>query len=227
MLAKNPMAEAWTLMAAMTAAEDRVNERVERQGQTDAEVTEGEANWYLIRAYPGDDAKALRWLARRRFGAFRPMQQRHDKLTGKALQGWEPAFPGWIFVLCWDIGTMRTRITSCPGVMDLLCDPATNKPVPIEDGFVERVRALSWVYDENAPDVRHYSGMRADRNVKRIRPRVPKIDKRTRKTLQKLKNALRAQGRWDSSTWESANELAPHQRIALLQRTLNAPSLVA
>jgi transcription antitermination factor NusG len=225
MLAKNPMAEAWTLMAAMTAAEDHVNARVARQGATDAEVTEGSAFWYLIRAYPGDDAKALGWLARRRFGAFRPMQQRHDRLTGKPLQGWEPAFPGWIFVLCWDVEKMRTRITSCPGVMELLCDPATNKPVPIDDGFIDRVRALSWVYDENAPDARHHSGMRAERNIKRIKPRVAKIDKRTRKTLQKLKNALRAQGKWESSTWETANELAPHERIALLQRTLNAPSL--
>ncbi len=226
MLAKTPKGNLTAGFSELAAkAEAVINDRAFRQGPINSEVAVSSAEWFLVRTYPGNDALALRGLARRRFGAFRPMQQRHDKLSGIALQGWEAAFPGWIFVLAWDIDKMRARIVSCPGVMGLLCDPASSRPVPIDEEFIDRVRALSWVYNENAPHSRTQPGMRALRNVKRLRR--AKIDKRTRKTLQKLKNGLRARGRWDSSTWESANMLAPHERIALLQRTLNAPSLEA
>ena len=209
-------------------AEQFINTIVENQSPIEAEITESPAQWYLVRAFPGDDVRAMRWLARRRFGVFQPMQQRHaNRNDHRLVQGYEPVFPGWLFVFCWDIGKMRQRIRSTPGVMQILCDPATDKPVPIDEDFIDRLRSLSWVYDENAPHPRHYA-VKAARNVKRIKPpRCKKIDKRTRITLKKLKNALKAQGKWESSTWNEANTLAPHERIALMQRTLNAPSLGA
>jgi transcription antitermination factor NusG len=204
-------------------AEHEINALADRQGLIECEISDQPAQWFLVRTYPGDDARALRWLARRRFGAFRPMQQRRDRITDKLVQGWEPAFPGWIFVLCWNVDAMRYRILSTPGVMGLLCDPATNRPVPIDDGFIGRVRKLSWIYDENAPDSRHHSGVRALRSEKRLK--TPKLDKCARKRLAKLKDAVKAKCAWDKSAWETANQLAPHERIALLQRALNAPSL--
>ncbi|MEI9804078.1 MAG: transcription termination/antitermination NusG family protein [Pseudolabrys sp.] len=224
MLAKTPgnLSAVWDAISG--PAERAIKERVERQNPVDAEISEGPAQWFLIRTFPGDDARALRWLARRRFGAFRPMQQRRDKLTGKSVQGWEAAFPGWIFVLCWDVNKMHARIMSTPGVMGLLCDPATNKPVPIDDEFIDRVRTLSWVYDDNAPPPGYVSS-RAARSVRRMKPQSKKLPSRTKTKLHRLKKALKRQGRWESSTWETANTLAPHERIALLQRTLNAPSI--
>jgi hypothetical protein len=207
-------------------AEALINERAGRQGPIDAEISPSAAEWFLVRTYPGDDVRALRWLARRHFGVFQPIQQRRLKKEGERLvQGWESAFPGWLFVLCWDIDKMRGRIVSCPGVMGLLCDPATNRPVPIEDDFIDRLRALAWIYNDHVPHAHHYAS--AARHIARMRPKNKKIDKRTKRTLHKLKNELKAQGKWDSSTWEHANELAPHERIALLQRALNAPSLSA
>lgn len=205
-----------------------IDAKMEKQGEVNAEISASPAQWFLVRTYPGDDARALRWLARRRFGAFRPMQQRRLKSAGERLvQGWEPAFPGWVFVLCWDIDKMRPRILSTPGVMGLLCDPATNRPVPIDDDFIERLRELAWIYDERAPHPGNYTQRRAARHVARMRPKTKKIDKRTKKTLQRLKNELKACGKWEPSTWENANTLAPHERIALLQQALNAPSLAA
>lgn len=218
--------------AVIEQAENFMNHVVEHQRPIDAEISEISADWYLVRTFPGDDGRALRWLARRRFGVFQPMQQRHaNRNDHRLVQGLEPVFPGWLFVFCWDINKMRMRIQSCPGVMQILCDPATNRPVPVDvkdkkDGvcFIDRLRALSWVYDENAPHARHYAVL-AGRNQKRIKPRCQKINKRTKIMLKKLKNALKAIGKWEPSTWESANDLAPHERIALMLRTLSAPSI--
>lgn len=231
MLAKNPLAEAWTILDIAKAAELKIGE-MNSGASTDCEIAvDMPAQWFLVRSFPGDDARALRWLARRRFGAFRAMQQR--RLHGKLVQGWEPVFPGWIFVLCWDIDKMRHRITSTPGVMSILCDPATNRPVPIKEDFIDRLRALSWVYNDQAPHPGHYT-VRATRNVARMTNSKRKIDKRAlvaarkaKKEIKKLKKALKDQGKWEPSTWASANDLAPAERIALLQRTLNAPSLAA
>jgi hypothetical protein len=227
MLAKSPKGNLGIVWAAVIAeAEHVLNRRVERQRATDAEVSAGPAKWYLVRTLPGDDKRALRWLARRRFGVFQAVQQRCGGPDGdQPVQGYVPVFPGWLFVFCWDVEKMRARIESSPGVMKLLCDPATNKPVPIDEGFIDRLRALSWVYNENAPHARHYSAVRAERQVTRLKPVRNRINKRTRKALDNLKSALRATGRWEQPLWEEANRLAPHERIALLQRTLNAPLL--
>lgn len=233
MLAKTPKPNGnlGAVMAAVIAqAEHSMNALVERSRPTDAEVSDAPAKWYLVRTFPGDDGRAMRWLARRRFGVFQAMQQRRaGRNDPRLVQGYEPVFPGWVFVFCWDVEKMRARIESTPGVMKLLCDPATNNPVPIDEDFIERLRALSWVYNENAPHAQHYtrnySTVRATRALARMKPPRNKIDKRTRKTLQNLKNALRATGKWEQPLWEEANTLAPHERIALLQRTLNAPLL--
>lgn len=192
------------------------------------------AEWFLVHAFPGDDGRALRWLARRRFGAVRFMQQRTDKRNDTKLQGFEPAFPGWLFVFVWDIRKMKDRLRACPGVMGMLCDPVTQEPVPInqpdEDGvfFIDKLRALSWVYEENAPRARRHSApvsAPTKRMSHRLGPRRP--SKQERKHLDRLKKDFKARGlEWDQTTWNSANSLEPHRRIALLTHTLmNAPPL--
>lgn len=226
---------AWTLLDIARAAELYATE--ERHAPTDAEVTEGAcADWYLIQTFPGDEARAARWLARRRFGVFRPMQQRHaGRNAHKLVQGWEPVFPGWLFVFCWDVEKMFWRIVNCPGVMSILCEPATGKPVPVDtpemrsDGrscrwprvtFIDRLRALSWVYDEAAPalaSVRTHAAVRGARQAKRS---VHRLTTKERRDLHKLKDRVRARRVWDDEAWERANRLDPGQRLALLKRTL-------
>lgn len=244
MLAKTPKPNGnlGDVMAAVIAqAEHSMNALVERSRPTDAEVSEESADWYLVRTFPGDDLRAMRWLARRKFGVFRPMQQSRDKLNdARLLQGWEPVFPGWLFVFTWDVEKMRQRILSTPGVMTILCHHTSQRPIAVnqkdKEGiyFIDRLRALSWVYDERAP-MRSNASVRSERHMSRMmKPAKRKLDKRTLKVamklkgeIKKLKNALKSKGKFDPSTWAAANELAPAERIALLQRTLNAPSLVA
>ena len=200
----------------------------------EAEIAPEPADWYLVHTFPGDDVRAMRWLARRRFGVFRVMQQRRDRRNDIKLQGMEPAFPGWLFVFVWDIKKMKDRLRACPGVMSIFCDPVSQEPVPInqpdEDGvlFIEKLRALSWAYNENAPHAQRHSA-RASMSTARSnkKPRVQRPTKKQRKQLERLKKDFKARGlEWDQSTWEYANSLAPHERIALLHRTLlNAPPL--
>lgn len=234
MLTKTEKGNLFTVYRAVVEqAENFINHLVETQRPTDAEISEEKADWYLVRTFPGDDVRAMRWLARRRFGIFRPMQQRRLKRNNPLLvQGWEPVFPGWLFVFCWNIKKMRTRIQSCPGVMGILSDPVTKAPFAVdradENGvlFIDKLRALSWVYDENAP-VRSNVTVTAARHIKRIKPKCQKVRKSIKNKLRKLKKDLKRQGKWEPSTWECANELAPHERIALMLKTLNAPSLGA
>lgn len=224
MLAKNPMAEAWTLFDIAKAAEIEVAALQERMLPTDCEIDPDKpADWYLVRTLPGDDMRALRWLAHRRFGVFRPMQQRENKRNGVKVQGMEPVFPGWLFVFVWDARKMRTRIETTPGVMKMLCYPDTDRPVPISQAFVDRLRALSWVYDANAPAAGHAS-VTGKRHSRR-RPRLGKHARKAADAIHKLKKALKRHGKFDQSTWEQAATLAPTERIGLLERALNAPPL--
>lgn len=145
------------------------------------------AGWYLVYPYPGDDLRALRWLGRRRFGAFRPMQQRrHAKNEAVRLQGWEPMFPGWLFVRVFDIDKMLDRLTAVPGVMKILRDPATNDPVAIPDQFVDDVRALGWDYDDTAPHARAFV------HHQRQRKRRRRPGRRLRTAIRELQHTLKA-----------------------------------
>lgn len=230
MLAPTPkgnLGPVWDSLAA--DAERRMNGRVALAAPTHAELTPDEGDWFLVRVMPGEDLRALRHLARRRFGVFRPMHQRRDVVTDALLSGWEPVFPGWLMVFTWDIQKMQSRIRSCPGVTGILCHRVSQQPVSInvkeKDGvyFVDRLRELSFTYKDVGP--RSTDEVRGERQAKKST--VRRLTKPQRKALQKLKDAVKRQGLWDQSTWEEANRLEPHERIALLQRALNAqPSQV-
>lgn len=218
-------AEYSRLQEAIERSEPEINRLASVSASLEAEIEEDDAaDWYLVHTFPGEDIKAMRYLARRRFGVFRPMQQRGTgRNDGRVTQGWEAVFPGWLFVFCWNVRKMRSRICSSPGVIGILSDPVSQRPVPVDvvdrngRSFIDKLRELSWVYKENAPHATHYSVQ--------SKSAISKISMQQRKALKKLKKRVKEAGLWDQSTWEQANLLAPHERIALLQRAVNAPSL--
>lgn len=193
-----------------------INQVVTVTAKLEAEIVEGEtANWYLIQTFPGNDLKAMRYLARRRFGVFRPMQQRKQaKVEGQPIGGMEPCFPGWLFVYCWGIEKLRWRILSAPGVASIFSDKVSLKPIVIPDEFVQRLREQAWVIDTRI-------GRVAQESDRQQRP--PKLGKKERKVIEKLRNSLKLLGKFDPSTWAKAAELAPAKRIALLLQVLQGP----
>jgi hypothetical protein len=219
--------EFWRMHEFAERIEAEITAAARLQASLEAEITEGAtANWYLVHARPGEDERALRWLARRRFGCFRPMTQRRQ---GEArVQGWQAAFPGWLFVFAWNIQDRegrwivpKERITNVPGVSGMLCDPASGKPVPIPDVFVQEVRAWSWDYNDHAPRAWRRGQAQARSNTA-IRSKARKPTKRERTMLDALKGRLKDCGLWTQSTLDSACGLAPNQRIALYETLLHA-----
>lgn len=208
---------------AFEQAEIEITEAARVTGHMEAEIVEGDcADWFLVQAFPGDDLRAMRWLARRRFGVFRPMQQRVYKPRGIAVQGWEAVFPGWLFVYTWGIRDMQWRILACPGVMDILRDPVSRRPLSVNEpdeedgiGFVDRLQARAWVYNENAP---HTRAFQTHVSVTANRHR-----KRRRRPGNRIRKAVRADNGMCESPWTNANQLEPDQRIALLKATILPP----
>lgn len=118
-----------------------------------AEVGECPAYWYLVECAPDCDAKAMRWLVRRHFGIFQPiMRVRRERYAGKRRDGShrmvserEPAFPGYLFVMVWNIEKTYDHLRTCPGVEGVLLQ--AGKPWPIPDDFIGRLYALDWLED--------------------------------------------------------------------------------
>lgn len=207
------LARRWN-KAEIELIERHANDWEKRRPKLEVALTEGaKADWFLLRTMPGEDVKAMRWLARRGFGVFRPMQLREDK------REMEPIFPGRLFVYVWNIDAMQARLVSCPGITGIMHDPVTLKPIRVnqrdEEGvyFIDRLRALDLAVENHKPKAFSESA----KKVKRV-----KLDKRQKKTLHKLKKSAKEQRNFDSSTWKRINELAPHERIALLRNTLLA-----
>ena len=241
MLAKNPMAEAWTLMAAMTAAEDSVNAYVASTDTLNYDFGDEDdaADWFLVHTYAGQDANAFRWLARRGFGVFQPMVQRSQRSTGLPVQGKEPMFPGWLFVFCRDIRKQRSRLSVCPGVAGILSDPATNRPIPIDEpekikdgtaclypriGFIDKLRAWSENYNPNAPRVRNgqtNAEVRSNRNIKRTTRR---LTPKERKNLERMTCEAKTREIWDQDQWQQVMRLDPGARIGMLMAVLKSAS---
>ncbi len=193
-------AQFWRTLAITDDVEAAINSVVERSAATEAEIGEGEARWYLVQTFAGDDVKAMRWLARRKFGVFRPMKQREDKRNGAKLQGWEAAFPGWLLVLTWDIKRMLRRILSQPGVKDILSHRISLEPQPIPDWFVTELRALSFKYKDNAPHARY--GRLYHEAERQVRRHAKKCGKRKSKRIKvrKLRIAVHNGGLTESGS---------------------------
>jgi K+-transporting ATPase c subunit len=178
-------AEFWRMQEIAASVEPAINLLVSNLSSMDAEVSEtNTAHWYLVECYPGDDLKALRWLARRKFGVFRPMVQRRQRGSEMRLQGWQPAFPGWLLVYVWDIKKMLRRILAQPGVMRVLSHQVSGQPQPVEERyFVERLQAQSWDYNDNAPHARHqgHYAVEGERHIRRQKKRRQRPGKRIKK----------------------------------------------
>lgn len=223
MLAKNPICEAWSLEIVRDAeakiAKIDAHRALMGQARPFAELSEeSRGTWLLIEAFPNEDVRAVRNLARRRFAVFRPMQQRVDKLNpDKKLEGWQPVFPGWLFVFCFDAEKQWRRVLACPGVKAIVTS--------VDDEFVKQVGALNWVYDERAAGPSH-AAVQSVRNVKRAKA-ANKAQRKQFRKVREMKKALKRKGLFDPSTWAYANRLDPDERIALLSRTLKAPAIGA
>ena len=177
--------QAWKLMDVADQAERFANSRPPQS--LNAEIVPGAlSDWYVVRTRPGEDMRALRYLARRRFGVFRPMKQKVrmeiHPLTGhtieKRYETMEPVYPGMLLVFCWDIEKMRSRILACPGVHSILCNGegrAASIDVPDCEGrrFIEKLRELSFEFQ--TPNTR------PDRVGARYSRRRPRPSRRIRK----------------------------------------------
>jgi hypothetical protein len=222
MLAKTPYNEAWTMLEIAERAEATMALLLDRArlfgaGNLHAEITEGAtATWLLVETFPNEEVRAIRNLARRRFGVFRPMQQRCDKNNpAKLLEGWQPVFPGWVLVFCFDVDRQWKRVAACPGVRRII--------MMVDDGYVRDLGALNWVYDDRVASP-GYTSARSDRTLKKAKKATTVLRKQYRQ-LKSIKKALKRRGKFESSTWAQASALAPHERIALFLRTLKAPSI--
>lgn len=158
-------AECWRMFDVAGQAEVDMNRLVQLMPGMLAEISaDSSPQWYLVRTRPGEDMRALRWLARRRFGVFRPM-------AWHTVLGWggevifetaRPIFSGWLFVRVYDIAKMAARIQASPGVVGILSDAATSAPVPINDRFVDELEAMRWTVER---------GTHAERQGRRQRKR--------------------------------------------------------
>lgn len=203
-------AEYWKMQEVIDGAERTIAEKDRVSARMEAEVGEGPANWYLVQAYPGDDLRAMRWLARRRFGVMRPEMPRNGG-------GGQAFFSGWIMVFTWNIEKMHSRILATPGVMNILCDPVTLRPVPIGDAFVQQVRKEAWKIEPRRQRVAV-----PDNPQSPAKPRRP--NKREHKALSGLKKLMKQKGiTLTLAQWEYVNTLEPRTRIALLNRAIAAP----
>ncbi len=196
-------AQFWKMQADTKDAERAINFVVSKSAPVECEVSDlHPARWYLVHAFPGDDVKALRWLARRKFGAFRAMKQREDKRNGTKLQGFEPAFSGWIFVYTWDIKRMRSRILSLPGVMSIFSDPVSQQPIVIPDWFVNRLREMSFDYKDNAPHAQY------GRLYHEVERHVQRYSKRRKRPGKRIK-AKNRRGSSTTALTESGTGVTP------------------
>lgn len=200
-------AAAWSMLDFVKTVEARARNHHEAAFY---EIPDGsevhEAKWYLVQTAPGCDARAIAGLVRRRFGVFRPVQQQEgpDPVL-------EPTFPGWLFVLCREIWNMEDRIRAVSGVVGFLCYPGTLSPCPVEDAFIDTLRARSW-------------SSRAARHAAISRRAAVKMSGKDRKQLARLTERAKRELVWDASTWDSANRLDPRRRLALLKHCLGVGS---
>lgn len=203
-------AAAWRTIEIAERAEHEITDVARATGRTEAEIDESAPSWYLVNTYPGDGLRAMRWLARRRFGVCA-----------------QAAFAGWLFVYVWDINKMLGRIRGTPGVAGILCDPVTQKPVPMSDTFVHDLRTESDGI-ETSRRIRR-SSARAQKSAnpqKPARPRRPL--KFERKALDRLKEEIRRSSiTYNEAQWAFINTLEPRIRIAVLEQTLRPPTVAA
>lgn len=178
-------AEFWRMQEIAASVEASINYVVAHTPASFAEASPDDPEWFLVETFPASEARALRSLARRRFGAFQPMTQRRDRYHGHLVQGWQPVFSSWLFLRTWNVRKNRRRIVSAPGVLDILHDPVSGEARPIPEWFVNMLRAEGEEYYDNAPKAyrRSHWAVTAERQVNRFKQkkRRPRSSNKIRK----------------------------------------------
>ena len=192
-------------------AERAINEIVMGSGPIIAEINEeSRAGWYMAQTYAGDERRALRHLARRRFACFLAMKPKDDEGFGA-----ERTVPGWILVYVFDIDKMLDRLLGAPGVVSILRDPLTSRPMVIDEDFIHTA------IDANTR-IRYRQPVKVPVNPQKAAgPGRPKP--RERRMLDELKKALKQAGiTYSDEQWAFINGLVPRVRIAVLRTALRA-----
>ena len=128
--------------------------RLGSHGKFQAEIRPGhDPKRCAVRVIPGQERVAAAHLIGRRFMVFLPEIECEPKLerdkrtnevigisAGKKLDKPESMYPGYIFVMIWDILFHWQRIKSCPGIIDFVC--GENGPAVISDEVIEGIKAI-------------------------------------------------------------------------------------
>lgn len=116
--------------------------RAGRAGKFAAEIGVGQARWHIVLHAPGQDNLAMAHLVGRGFGCYQPLCERKISRRGNmpATSRLEPIFRGYLFLLIWNVDAHMRRITSCPGVVGVLCRDGT--PVTVPDQMITKIQAI-------------------------------------------------------------------------------------
>ncbi|MBX9592559.1 MAG: hypothetical protein K2X43_24995 [Hyphomonadaceae bacterium] len=99
------------------------------------------SRWYVARARPRQELRALTHLARQGFKAWMPRLRETHRRAHKFETRLAPLFPGYVFV-AFDPALQAWRsVNGTFGVRNLINHGG--RPVPLPDGFIEELRSRS------------------------------------------------------------------------------------
>jgi transcription antitermination factor NusG len=119
----------------------------QKEGPYYAEILPHETpRWHIVRTAPGQENKATKFLADRRFGVALPRFVKGSRL----IRGHEVSdlseqliFPGRVFVFVWGVLTHWHRIIANPGVQSIMCI-GNEKPAVMPDDQMARILKLEF-----------------------------------------------------------------------------------
>ena len=132
------------------------------------------SEWFIISTIPGQERIAAAHLIGRRFIVYVPEIEceptlEHNKIkAGKKLDHIESMYPGYIFVLIWDIEFHWHRLQDCPGVLNLIVT-SSGTPAIVSTEMLNEIKSI-----ENILRPLHFSADLIDKKKRRWRrSRVP------------------------------------------------------
>lgn len=182
------------------------------------------AAWYALVTAPDAEARASRHLVRRSFGLFDPMFDEVVVVRGARRIKRTRLLPGYLLVYVWNIRDQWARITTCPGIADIVRRVGTNDPAVIPDEMVsylqgrETIESLNntqpgWAGTDEIP-TRKQARYKRRKNGSRVKepvmvtavPKAPEVIIRCKSYLSGIE------------------ELAPDERISLFAKALGLGS---
>jgi transcription antitermination factor NusG len=104
--------------------------------------------WHVAITVPGQDRVAKEHLIGRRFAIYIP--ETAIDARGNPLPAKEPLWPGYIFLLVWDVVRHFDFIAKCPGVIDLLRTSSGN----IAQIGLDKIKEIQAFENEKQPLIR-------------------------------------------------------------------------